>query len=272
MASIKDELVLSPLSPKQPYDSKVKFPQEKKGQRKLLITELRALTLWWNSKTTPFPTVVYVGASPSVHTPLLSAMFPQITFHLYDPRPFDIKATEKIHLFTGEKDGFFTDETAKKYSGRNDIIFISDIRTLEYKAGVILPENEKIVAANMADQKRWVQIINPVFSLLKFRLPYVIPGSPQYTEYLEGTIMLQPHVKGSSSETRLLVTNSTSSFKYNNKEYEDMIFAHNMKRMRNPLWNDQADQYILREYLRRFGSDTEQNYRELNRVITNVVG
>jgi hypothetical protein len=214
---------------------------------------------------------VYAGAAPASHLPILSKMFPQITFHLYDPREFQIKATEKIQLYTG-KDGFFTDETAKKYSNRNDIIFISDIRTLEYQPGVILAENEKIVAANMADQRRWVQIINPVFSLLKFRLPYVIPGNPIFTEYLDGTILLQPHVKGSSSETRLLVTNSTSSFKYNNKEYEDMIFAHNMKRMRNPSWNDEADRYILREYLRRFGSDIEANYRELNRVITEVVG
>jgi cap2 methyltransferase len=270
MEQFAQELVLSPLSPRMAYDSKIKFPEIKKGQRKLLITEIRVLTLWWNRRTTPSLLVVYAGAAPGTHIKVLIAMFPDITFHLYDPREFTIKASEKVVLFTG-KEGWVTDEVVKKYSGRNDVLFISDIRNTDYTS-VMDIKNEKLVAVDMEMQRKWVDIMRPLIAMLKFRLPYIIPGNPLTSEYLQGTICLQPYSKSSSSECRLVVTNPASTFTYDNRMFEDMIFAHNTKRVRNPRWNEQAEQHILREYLQRHSQDNEENYRALERFISSVVG
>src|SRR5574337_94987 len=80
------------------------------GQRKLIIGEIEFFLYFWNPKTLPNPTVVYVGASPGSHIPLLSSMFESVAaWHLYDPRPFKIQGTSKIHLHQQ----LFTDKDAK---------------------------------------------------------------------------------------------------------------------------------------------------------------
>lgn len=68
---------------------------------------------------------VYVGAADGKHIALLYRMFPDVTFDLYDPRDFMIEPNDRIQIFKQ----FFEDIDAKKYVGRDDIIFISDIRT-----------------------------------------------------------------------------------------------------------------------------------------------
>lgn len=68
---------------------------------------------------------VYVGAADGKHISLLHDMFPEVTFDLYDPRKFMIKEGPRIKIYRQ----FFGDTDAKKYAGRDDIIFISDIRT-----------------------------------------------------------------------------------------------------------------------------------------------
>lgn len=104
------------------------------GQRKLLMSEIQFFTLYWDPKVIPNPLCVYAGAASGVHIGILSKMFPSFTFHLYDPSKFEIKETDKIKIFTGPDQGYFTDEVAQKYAGRNDIFFISDIRTSGHKS------------------------------------------------------------------------------------------------------------------------------------------
>src|SRR5579872_5210738 len=103
------------------------------GQRKLLLSEIEFFTLYWDPKLIPNPICVYAGAAPGTHIDMLSKMFPAFRFELYDPNPFDMKVlgnNDKITIFTG-KNGYFTDEMAQKYVGRNDIFFVSDIRTAD---------------------------------------------------------------------------------------------------------------------------------------------
>jgi len=105
------------------------------GQRKLLLSEILFFTEHWDKSLIPEPTCVYAGAAPGVHIDLLSKMFPSFNFILYDPAPFAMNLlgnNPKIKILTG-KNGFFTNDEAKKYADRKDIFFISDIRTADYR-------------------------------------------------------------------------------------------------------------------------------------------
>ena len=90
------------------------------GQRKLHLSEIDFFTS--NTDKNELYTVVYAGAANGHHIPLLSKMFPNLEFHLYDPAPFSPlidKGNTKLKI-NPYKDsnlpiGFFTDEIASKY-------------------------------------------------------------------------------------------------------------------------------------------------------------
>lgn len=267
----RDDLVLSPSSEEKNYDSKVRLNGISKGQKKLLMGMIRLLTLWGR----PGSKLVYAGAAPGTTHQLLSQMFPDVMMELYDPRPLDIKESSNIKIFTGDA-GWFTDKVAEKYRSEKNIIFVSDIRNTDFKTGKVSLENEKIVENDMKMQRGWVAIMQPMVSMLKFRLPYQIPGSPTETEYLKGTILLQPYLKPTSSECRLVVTEPTSSFIYDNVKFEKMIFAHNLRRSQSQgsafEWNREAERIILQEYLNTYSSYNDDNLNKLRALIATVVG
>ena len=69
------------------------------GQRKLLLTEIEFLTMYFEKKTNDKPTyVIYAGAAPGNHILYLSKLFPTVHFELYDPRNFSEKLTHKPKL------------------------------------------------------------------------------------------------------------------------------------------------------------------------------
>jgi hypothetical protein len=67
------------------------------GQRKLLLSEIQFLTKYYdlfdNNKK---KYVLYVGAAHGIHIPVLSKLFPELNFILYDPSKFRIKENDKI--------------------------------------------------------------------------------------------------------------------------------------------------------------------------------
>jgi len=135
-------------------------------------------------------TVVYAGAAPGNHLRYLAkVLFPLLNFVLIDPAPFNITPNDRIILIQE----LMTDAIAEKYSGRDDIIFLSDIRRTH--------GSEELISQDMADQQRWHDIIRPRVSMLKFRLPW----QAGMTEYLDGKIYLQPYIGLRSTETRLVV-------------------------------------------------------------------
>lgn len=259
------------------------------GQRKLLLSEIEFLTLFWNPNLVPNPVVLYVGASPGTHISLLVKLFPQVReWHCYDPRPFKIKQSDKVKLY--EK--YFTDEDAIKWSDRKDIFFISDIRSADYTK-MSDEENELAVWNDQDLQRRWVYVIKPVEALLKFRLPYYdrwidmmkpdskwkdkynmpYPNNPKIVTYLKGLMFFQPWSPQTSSETRLVpLRNSEGEYydgDYDILDYDQIMFYHNnvdreLKQYKNPwtkdltpiyspeLLNDydsSAETYILSKYL-----------------------
>ncbi len=149
------------------------------GQRKLLMSEIATL-LRLDVKIEYV--AVYAGAAPGGHIPLLSEMFPNVIFHLYDPAPFQIESTERIQIFNM----CFTDEIALSYAADQcmPVVFISDIRRTC---------DELMVWEDMLAQKRWHETMNPILTSLKFRLPWPGNGvvdSSNLVEYLNGDIYL----------------------------------------------------------------------------------
>jgi hypothetical protein len=227
-------------------------PQLHWGQRKLLLSEIEFLTLF----TKPDDEVkqwlvVYAGAADGKHDIYLSELFPQCEFHLYDPAKFDsalVKYSEthdNIKIFNE----YFTDEVCEKYKGKNNVLFISDIRSVPEgyntrvsevkkatKQGIEIKkvdDSEKFdeeVVNNMAWQKKWVEIIQPRAYMLKFRLPY--PGNTIVkeieTEYLDGDIYFQVWAGNTSTEGRLIGTTPIKYKKYDHGDYEEKMFHFNV--------------------------------------------
>jgi len=289
-----NDLVLTPDSPKIPYHRR--SDESKKaihwGQRKLLISEIEFFTLHWDRELIPSPICVYAGSAPGIHIPFLSSLFPDIEFHLYDPARFEIKETDKIKLFNQ----YFTDDVAKHYSGRNDIFFISDIRTsnnrakfldllekngynkfdrhgnpigpryvldkLEREANIL---NEDQIWGDMNMQQQWVLLMNPEHALLKFRLPYSFDGSERKLKYLTGIVYWQVWPGPTSTEARLKpVKNSQGKYElgnWSNLEYEQWGFYHNTVEREqffylNPFFNN-TDAIDYPELLNDYDSTAE---------------
>lgn len=226
----KTDLFVNPTDSELPY--RRRNDEEKKavhhGQRKLLLTLVQFLTLFWNPKKNPKPVVVYAGAAPGTNIGIVSMLFPEIEFHLYDPSPFKIKASDKIHLYQQ----FFTDDDAKKWSGRNDVYFISDIRTADYTKSKNLDDNEEQIMKDMEMQMKWFVIINPVEGHLKFRPPYTGGNRPERINYLYGYVFHQPWSPRTTTESRLVPTRNNEGLwmfvSWSAQKYQDQMFYHNV--------------------------------------------
>lgn len=193
------------------------------GQRKLLFSEIEFLTKY----AEPGRVVVYAGAAPGDHTNFLSDMFPDVQFVLVDPADFTCKETDRIELVqdffdTSQAERFATEE----YRGR--VLFISDIRSWDENTSEA--EKEKRVEIDMQNQKEWTELMVPVASMFKFRLPY----EKGKTTYFDGDIFLPVWGGRTTSETRLIVesyaTDPTTPFTYKDYDhgtYEDVMYAHN---------------------------------------------
>ena len=184
------------------------------GQRKLLMSEIEFLTMYG----CPGAVVVYAGAAPGAHIPLLLDLFPEIErFDLIDPNGFAVPTGPRLRI----RQQFFTDETAHEYAHVKHVLFISDIRTAEYTK-LTEEEVEEHVWMDMCDQQRWHVIMQPRKSLLKFRLPWK-PGS--WCNYLDGFVYLPVYGPKTTTEGRFVPT--SGSRLWSNTEYEEQMFHFN---------------------------------------------
>lgn len=250
------------------------------GQFKLLIEEVQFLTLYWDPIKVPDPVAVYVGSAVGTHIAVLADMFPQFTFHLYDERKHDenLKSNEKIKIHQQ----LFTDLDAKQWAGRQDVFFISDIRSGNYKRDdefkqAYAEANEKLVEVDMNRQMEWVKAIKPVRASLKFRLPYTwdfVVAKGKTRSYLDGLVYIQAWGPVTTTETRLVPNEDLGMRDWNYAAHQDMMFYHNTRvRVGQPflnpltrdrtrvdhmlgLWNDYDSiltTTIIMEYLTKFG-------------------
>lgn len=186
------------------------------GQRKLLMTEIMFLTKWGDLSNQ----VVYVGAAPGRHIQYLSQLFKNHQFILIDPNPFEIKENHQIKIING----YFDDEKAKEYIGRN-ILFISDMRTADYRQMTPL-ENEQYIIKDNQTQMRWISIMRPIKSMIKFRCPFPNVIKENIKMY-QGLIFVQPWAPPTSTETRLVIDYELNIIEYDNLKYEQQLFYHN---------------------------------------------
>ena len=187
------------------------------GQLKLFLSELLFLSMY-NKK--PY-IVLYVGAAEGTHISKLAEMFPQHKFILYDPRKFVLNKLDNIELHNK----MFTEEEASKYvkDGKN-ILFISDIRILDYGESKknYSEESDELVFNDMKYQMDWVEKIKPYRALLKFRTLY----TQDKFKYFDGTIYLQQY-SPPSTETRLLVKDYNKFKIYDAKEFDEKMAYYN---------------------------------------------
>ncbi len=214
------QFVISPNHPRLAYRSRQWHEKQHItgwGQRKLFFSELQFMNKYSHLSSN----VVYAGAAPGTHIPYLSCLFPTHTFYLIDPNPFAIQETEHIKI----NNNYFTDEIAQTFAGQR-VLFISDIRTADYRQMTEL-ENEHFIIKDNHAQIQWVTIMKPIRSSLKFRCPYAnLIQEP--TQMLKGDIYLQIWMPPSSTETRLVVDDSLEMTEYDNLVYEEQLFYHNV--------------------------------------------
>lgn len=219
------------------------------GQRKLLLVEIEFLNMF----STDGDIVLYAGAAPGNHIPYLSKLFPTLEFALFDPNDFSIKEGGKIKIYQK----YFTDEIAQIFAGRDDVLFISDIRTAS-PSTMLSDEIELRVEEDNKAQKRWYEIVNAKKTMLKFRLPWLVPfeldkygkyvtsphnsrdrnkkykwvttGNEKFV-YLKGDIYIQPWAPQTSTETRLVIgpvpETGVELTTYDNTAYEEQMFYYN---------------------------------------------
>ncbi len=202
--------------PKCPYRMKPLDvrPSCHAGQLKLFLSEL-----WFLWKYSSFAnTVIYAGAADGQHIKFLAELFPLIHFYLYDPRPFhpSLSGIKNITI----KNQMFELDDAKFYSGIPKLLFISDIRSGNPK------QNEDFDASvqfDMQNQKKWVEIIKPYCSMLKFCLSY----KPGQTEYFAGQLRYGIFATQSGTEMRLIVRDPSALKVYDNTDIEEKCYYFN---------------------------------------------
>ena len=178
------------------------------GQFKLLFSEIQFLTYYLRPD---IKNIIYVGAAPGNHTYVLAHLFEDLIFHLYDIQVFDprLEKLKNVNIYNK----YFTEDDIEKHKKLNlKYMFVSDIRNLSVnKLNVNKRENEMKIWEDMQLQQSWVMSLKPVYSSLKFKLPY---GSDEYNiskfgktvKYLDGQIFKQVFCPPLSAESRLVVS------------------------------------------------------------------
>ncbi len=219
------------------------------GQLKLFLTEIHFLTLSCQKFGSNKKVFIYAGAAPGDHSVLLHKMFPDITFILVDPAPFNhtvitySKSVSNFKIISGiDGQGFFTNKLAEYLKNKfhnSTILFTSDIR--------LNNPDEIDVQQDQIRQFNWIKILEPNISMVKFRLPYgeLIPKG--ISKYPKGTIFIQPFPGVSSTETRFILYKEdiNTISEYSDEQYERTLFKHNINRSQYKYYIPEKYEYNL---------------------------
>ena len=190
------------------------------GQMKLFLTVFQFLLYY--SEPDEEVHIVYPGSAPGSTLPLIFELFPMTYWYLYDPSSFDPKLKNHPNIIVQENE-FFTIHTCRKLKRKlhdKKILFISDIRTLD--------PSEEDIEEDMQRQRLWVEELKPVYSQLKFKLPYDYK-EPVF-KYFNGPAYIQAFAKTYSKELRLVV-DGTKEFEYtkwNIGDYDTAMYLFNV--------------------------------------------
>lgn len=181
------------------------------GQKKLLIQEIEFLTQNMGEDNR----VLYIGASPGTHIPILSEWFPTMAFILYDPEPIRFTPNARTRYYNKR----FERADAKLMQG---CLLISDIRTM----GATYTDSEKYIAGDMQNQREIYHALKPRAALMKFRLPY----NHGVTFYPEGELLLPIWGPQTTTEVRLRTKKYWGlehDVAYGHKHLENQMFYFN---------------------------------------------
>jgi hypothetical protein len=216
------------------------------GQLKLLLSEIEFLTPFYGQSFR----VVYAGAAPGVHIPLLASMFATMRFVLVDPQPSMIENREYPNIVVLRD--FMSDALAEEFAG-SPVLFISDVRVGAGEKESDDAQQDRI-QRDMDAQRRWIELMHPVASMLKFRLPW----RRGVTNYLSGTIFFPVYGKALTHEARLVVPGGACAVDYDNGLYEQQMVYFN-RRLRPAIqsvlgggcYDCTSFRWIVRGYLAR---------------------
>lgn len=243
-----------------------------------LLSHLSFITLYWDFLEVPKPIFLVVGEFSEI----ICELYPQFIYHIYN---------KEQHNSNSENIIYHNDEfTPNDWTNRDNILFVSNL------IEIIESNFEETEAKNIDSlliQQEWVNIIKPVKSLIKIRLPYNFKWQNPDFEYFNGILYLRQWVEDENTELSLVVNNNYEIIKYNIKTYENLIFHHrkvvrqedkyyNIFTENNEpisislgLYNDYdstATAYIISEYFKKYGqiSDKNSGIQLLKIILENV--
>ena len=250
--------------PKSVYT--IEFGKEKTrihwGQRKLGLALVQFMTNYWDPMTVPYPKIVYAGAAPGSNIKLGIQLFPRASWYLYDPSPIKLENSDKVKVYQQ----LFTDQDAEQWKNRDDVFFMSDIRSIgtenirpdQYEAGVW---------KDMLAQQEWTKIIKPQRAQLKFRLPYSKRGFSDLIPYIDGVLYHGIWAPQSSSESRLVPDQDLKEALWSIKKYEDHKYYFNSQIRENSFYynpfyskNDYRYNYPIYSGNNIYGSELTNDY------------
>ena len=129
--------------------------------------------------------VLYAGAAPGEHIALLADWFPSVRFELFDGRSFSSELDSRRNVRTHA--GYLTESSLRKFCESDTVAcdkgkvqrryLISDIRSVDpADKELSMSAVDDGVLADMRLQESWVRTGLFCVSMLKFRLPYTVPG------------------------------------------------------------------------------------------------
>lgn len=190
------------------------------GQLKLFLSTFQFLLRYVRGETV----VIYPGSAPGLNIELLTELFPDVFWYLYDPRPFyeRLKINKRVKISRKLFEDSDVEELVKKLRGKY-VLMISDIRRNETLEELIDDDNRLHI--------RWIERLKPAYSQLKFRIPRLRDNNGEIIDeynYLDGMIYLQYYARHTSTETRLVVDGSNIRYKkYSLGEYENRLYNFN---------------------------------------------
>ncbi|KAF4672039.1 Serine/threonine-protein kinase PRP4 [Perkinsus chesapeaki] len=202
------------------------------GQRKLLLAELEFLMTYASNKAAAV--VVYVGAGPGDHIPLLIRLInayrhhndmSPLSFELYDTTPF-VETLRKmaeedpgtLRLFQ-EKFNLDRANSHRYKDSTTPVLLMSDIRSGNWQ-GQTFQQNEKMVMADMSSQLDWWKAMRPQKALMKFRLPY----TEGKVRYASGSVNYPIWGAQTTTEARLTIeTPDAPIIEYDNQEFGEAM-------------------------------------------------
>lgn len=212
-----------------------------KGQLKLLLSEIRFLTEEveiQNLKEKHF-TLLYIGSGKGYHIPLLINLYENydIDWVFFDPSGHCEKLHETKRLSKKKitiRDEYFLDNDINEFKDIENLLFISDIRSTESsKEEIVTSEpTTKNLLFDYDLQNRIIKELKPMFSLLKFRMPFPNDWEAEYSfEKPIGKECLQAFTKPSSTEFRIFLNSIITFEKIENidelKKYEERFSWYN---------------------------------------------